>query len=56
MAGLTLGSKNELEDIENDVDGEEVAEGDAEGDRSGNYDDPVSYSFLCKVSLKFTCN
>lgn len=41
MAGLALGSENELEDIENDVDGDEVIDGEVEVDRSGNFDDPV---------------
>lgn len=42
MAVHTQGSKNELEDMENDVDGDEPVDGDAEVDKSGNYDDTVS--------------
>ena len=46
MAGLGMGSKNELEDIENGADGDEAGDGDVEVDRSGNYDDPVCFFFV----------
>lgn len=51
MAGLALGSKNELEYIDNDVDGDEPVEGEAEGDKSGNCDDQVSDNFEFFLSL-----
>lgn len=41
MAGLALGSKNELEDMENGADGDEAGETDGDGDRLMNCDDQV---------------
>ncbi|KAK6642335.1 Polyadenylate-binding protein 2 [Polyplax serrata] len=49
MAGLALGSENELEDIENDVDGDEVIDGEVEVDRSGNFDDPELEAIKARV-------
>ncbi|EEB10371.1 Polyadenylate-binding protein, putative [Pediculus humanus corporis] len=49
MAVHTQGSKNELEDMENDVDGDEPVDGDAEVDKSGNYDDTELEAIKARV-------
>ncbi|KAL0279158.1 UNVERIFIED_CONTAM: hypothetical protein PYX00_000770 [Menopon gallinae] len=49
MAGLALGSKNELEDIENGADGDDAGETDGDGDRLMNCDDQELEAIKARV-------